>query len=220
MSQLSDQVPSGMVNNPVRERLLEAAAECFAEHGFADTSVRRITEAAGCNVAAVNYYFGSKERLYHALFSERFAELRDRRIGALERLMDRDGINLEQVLRTFADAFLEPLTKDARGRATMQLFMRDMMKSYLPKGMIIEEMIKPTSVAFLRALRKVYPHINDEHAQLCFHSLVAQLVHIVHSRKLFAFQDRPGLTSTDMPGVVDHIVRFTAAGIRTYTNAE
>lgn len=209
-----------MVDNPARKRLLEAAAERFAEHGFADTSVRGITEAAGCNVAAVNYYFGSKERLYHALFSERFAELRERRIGALERLMDKDGIDLEQVLRTFADAFLEPLTEDVRGRVTMELIMRDMMKSHLPKGMIIEEMIKPTSVAFLRALRKVCPHINDEHAQLCLHSIVAQLIHILHSRKLFGSQDRPVLAATDMPGVVDHIVRFTAAGIRAYTNAE
>ena len=36
----------------------------FAERGFESTTVRDICQAAGANVAAVNYYFGDKERLY------------------------------------------------------------------------------------------------------------------------------------------------------------
>jgi len=49
-----------------RERLLAAACELFAEHGFGDTTVAAICERAGANVAAVSYHFGSKERLYVA----------------------------------------------------------------------------------------------------------------------------------------------------------
>src|SRR5262245_23644582 len=47
-----------------RERILEAAGELFAERGFEGTTVRDICQAAGANVAAVNYYFRDKERLY------------------------------------------------------------------------------------------------------------------------------------------------------------
>lgn len=45
-------------------RLLDAAGACFASQGFAGAAVRDICQAAGLNIASINYYFGDKERLY------------------------------------------------------------------------------------------------------------------------------------------------------------
>jgi len=47
-----------------RDRLLLAAGKAFAEHGYEAATVRDICLEAGANVAAVNYYFGDKRRLY------------------------------------------------------------------------------------------------------------------------------------------------------------
>jgi len=47
-----------------RERLLDAAEKLFCQKGFEGTSIRDITAEAGCNIAAVNYHFGGKEKLY------------------------------------------------------------------------------------------------------------------------------------------------------------
>lgn len=47
-----------------RRRLLETAGEVFAEKGFEGATVREICKRAGVNIAAVNYYFRDKERLY------------------------------------------------------------------------------------------------------------------------------------------------------------
>lgn len=48
---------------PKPERLIEIAGEIFAKRGYAAT-VRDICREAQCSVAAVNYYFGDKQRLY------------------------------------------------------------------------------------------------------------------------------------------------------------
>ncbi len=48
-----------------RQRLLVAARRAFAQHGFDGASVRDITTAAGVNLGAITYHFGSKDALYH-----------------------------------------------------------------------------------------------------------------------------------------------------------
>ena len=54
-------MPSG--SEQTRTRLLEAAREVFAAHGFQGATVREICRRAEANVAAVNYHFGSKDEL-------------------------------------------------------------------------------------------------------------------------------------------------------------
>jgi len=47
------------------------ALELFAEKGFEGSSIRDLAARAGVNVAMVNYYFGSKEKLFESLVEER-----------------------------------------------------------------------------------------------------------------------------------------------------
>lgn len=67
----------------VRELLLDTAERLFAESGVGATSVRAITAAAGANVAAINYYFGSREGLLRALISRRLVPLNQERLRRL-----------------------------------------------------------------------------------------------------------------------------------------
>src|SRR5688500_7603635 len=59
----------------LRERLLDAAVECFTRDGIGAASLRSIAMAAGVTPAMVNYYFGSKERLLQAFVAERLLPL-------------------------------------------------------------------------------------------------------------------------------------------------
>ncbi|MDJ0784114.1 MAG: CerR family C-terminal domain-containing protein [Desulfosarcinaceae bacterium] len=51
-----------------KHRLIQAGIDTFAEHGFNGTTTRMIANQAGCNLAAIPYYFGGKEGLYLAVF--------------------------------------------------------------------------------------------------------------------------------------------------------
>lgn len=53
-----------------RQRLLEVARQVFAERGVKEATVREICGRAGANVAAVNYHFGGKERLFMAVLAD------------------------------------------------------------------------------------------------------------------------------------------------------
>jgi AcrR family transcriptional regulator len=57
------------VQEETRERVLSSACRLFAEQGFRDTTVAEICDQADANIAAVNYYFGSKESLYREVWA-------------------------------------------------------------------------------------------------------------------------------------------------------
>ncbi|PSD09742.1 TetR/AcrR family transcriptional regulator, partial [Stenotrophomonas maltophilia] len=68
-----------------KDRILGAAEELFAQHGFAGTSLRQVTSQADVNIAAVNYHFGSKENLVNEVFRRRMDEMTGARLAQLER---------------------------------------------------------------------------------------------------------------------------------------
>lgn len=47
----------------MKQKIIFTAIECIESEGFQNVTVRKIAEAAGVNVAAINYHFGSKEQL-------------------------------------------------------------------------------------------------------------------------------------------------------------
>lgn len=62
---------------PLRERLIQAALECFLADDYHQVSTRRIAECAGANVSMIRYYFGSKEGLYEEMIRATLGPLLD-----------------------------------------------------------------------------------------------------------------------------------------------
>lgn len=63
-----------MINTAVgtEKAIIEAATRLFLEKGFASTSTTEIAKEAGCNQAMVHYYFRTKDRLFEAVFADKF----------------------------------------------------------------------------------------------------------------------------------------------------
>ena len=61
-----------------RERILEAAAEAFAERGFRGASTREIAARAGTNQGLITYHFKTKDTLWRAAAARIFEQLRSR----------------------------------------------------------------------------------------------------------------------------------------------
>ncbi len=200
-----------------RKRLIDAAEMLFAENGFERTSIRQIIGQAQCNIAAVNYYFGGKYNLYLEVFHRRLLLLRDIRVDSINELMSRGtAVTLEDLLRTFAGAFLEPLVAKSDGRRLTKLLLREMIAPHLPPAMFFEEMVVPVLSTFLKALLEVCPGLNKDQAIHSIRSVVGQLVHIVIFQEIL---DRTEIAEMPKPGmaeVIEHVVAFSAAGIGAY----
>ena len=224
-------------NDQARERLLDAAEKLFAENGFDGTSVRSITQLAKCNIAAVNYHFGNKEKLYYEVVIRCLRMLRELRIRRINELMAQgaENVTLERLLDVFAKAFLEPLIDESRGPAIMQIMHREMLAPHMPKTLFLEETFLPVTNALKKALMAVCPYLSQPNAILVIHLIIAQLIHVVQMMHLFGDDaiavlgddakavlgdtaTDEGYPSAEINKAVEHIVRFSSAAIRSYAD--
>jgi AcrR family transcriptional regulator len=67
-----------LVAADAKEALLEAAKQLVGERGYAGTSVRELAAVSRTNIAAVNYHFGTREKLLNQAVLELFVEWVDR----------------------------------------------------------------------------------------------------------------------------------------------
>lgn len=84
-----------------RTKILRVAARAFSKKGFSGTSVRDIVSAAGENVSAVNYHFGSKQKLYQATLEYLLDSFRQRLWGREQSFLSAaeiDALSYEQAL--------------------------------------------------------------------------------------------------------------------------
>jgi AcrR family transcriptional regulator len=81
-------VPVRRTNKPSADRILEAAEEVFAEHGYADVSLRQLIAAAELSTTAFYARFDSKEAVMAALTTRLFGELYAEAPTVLDRARD------------------------------------------------------------------------------------------------------------------------------------
>jgi len=222
MANTGDSLADSSSHKSVQERLLDTAEELFCEHGFDGTSVRDIASAADCNVASVNYYFGGKEKLYIEVWRRHLLMMRETSLASIERVMSENAERtyLDDLLKSFATAFLEPIKDKSKAHRLIKFMDHEMIEPHLPKNMFLEEMIMPTFNAMQNALVKIYPDLDQSNVPLLLFSIIGQLVHLIRVQTLFDqsyFLQLPGF---DFDEAVNHIVKFSAAGIRAYAEGK
>jgi AcrR family transcriptional regulator len=203
----------------VKDRLLDTAEELFCDHGFKGTSIRGIASSAGCNIASVNYYFGSKEKLYEEVWRRHLIPMRDARIASINKVMSQTEShpNLEDLLRSFADAFVGSMVDTRKVSRLGKLMAGEYIDSHLPTNMFVNEVMTPTITAMHSALTKTCPGLDESKILLVVFSVIGQLVHLVNVKIMFEHGGEDlGLPAFDSNEVIEHIVKFSAAGIRAY----
>lgn len=88
------------------ERLKEAAIKVFTQKGYAATRTRDIAEEAGLNLALLNYYFRSKEKLFEIIMMEKLQQL----FGIIIPLANDSSTSLDKKLISIASEYIDMLS--------------------------------------------------------------------------------------------------------------
>lgn len=88
-----------------RQQIMETTLELFAEKGYEGTSIRDIAEKASVNVAMVNYYFGSKEKLFEKIVENKSATTRVQ----LDEIANNKTLTSIEKIEAVIDSFIERL---------------------------------------------------------------------------------------------------------------
>jgi AcrR family transcriptional regulator len=197
-----------------REKLLEAACDAFAEKGFRDTTVADICEAAGANIASVNYYFGSKETLYIEAWRRAFHR-------SIEAHPPGGGVPDDAPAEERLRGHVRALVERAAGPGSREF---DIVHKELanPTGLLKEvmrECVAPIRQRMGRIVAELLgPQASDRDVRLCQVSIAAQCMHPLirchkrHHAQAPLSEDCVG--EFDIDELVEHVVAFSLAGLR------
>jgi AcrR family transcriptional regulator len=155
-----------MAGESTRERILTAAERLFAERGITSTSMRALTRAAGVNLAAAHYHFGSKEALLDAVIERRSLPLNRERIRELERHeAERDDAapEIESIFRAFLLPTVRDLTKSPQENSHLpRLFAR--VEAQPPELLeaLYRKHLGGVARRFVEALQRALPELPKE----------------------------------------------------------
>jgi len=122
-----------------RLRILSAAGREFAAKGYEAATVRDICAAAGVNVAAVNYYFGDKQRLY--IESVRHAH--QERVLQVPLPAWTSGTPPHRKLHDFVANLLERMLGFGQPPWQVRLMMREVLHPTAACRELVEDYIRP-----------------------------------------------------------------------------
>jgi AcrR family transcriptional regulator len=198
-----------------KERILDVAERLFAEKGYSGTSLRAVTAAAGANLAAVNYHFGSKRALLRAVFVRLSGPANRERLSHLDRLeADPAAPSLEAILSAFLTPALRVVVDlGERGHTATRFLGRIAADPAADVQEMIADEFGEVTERFLAALARALPEIEGDVLLWRFKLMVGVLIYVQADedwkREL---PDRPG--PSDVEAVRDRTIAFLAAGFK------
>ncbi len=143
------------------DKILLAASEVFTEKGFAGARTRDIADEAGINLALLNYYFRSKEKLFDQVMKVKIVLL----FGKIIPIISNEKTTIEEKIDLASEKYFEILSKNPN----LPLFVISEIqkKNSDIKSILPVEKILMNSV-IIQQIKEKNPELNPFHFLLNF----------------------------------------------------
>jgi len=205
-----------MSSDQTRKAILEAAERLYADHGFADVTLRDIVAAADVNLAAVNYHFGSKDELIAELFVSRSLATNRERLNELRRA-EQQGCGraeIDAILRALVGPTLRGCLGPDQERSPAARFMiRASIEAVAPirriKNREIDHLKK-----FAAAMRRSLPSCPDVEIYWGLHFALAMAHQTIRDSERLTRLSEGVCNLGDAEAVTERIVALAAMALR------
>lgn len=202
------------MEDDTRTRILTTAGAAFAENGFEATTVREICRRAEVNVAAVNYHFGDKERLY----SEAIKHAHRFRMQQVPMPDWTPDTPPEQRLRDFSRTMAVRLLGEHELPWQESLMLREMFQPTGACREMVDDYIRPHFQLLLSIIGELIPETTPPHEQhrIGF-SVVGQILFYKFNQPIIqALLPESEVQEHFSPeDLADHVTEFTLAALAT-----
>ncbi len=206
-----------MPSETTKERVLDAAERLFAEQGYAGTSLRAVTGAADVNLAAVNYHFGGKLKLFKAVFERRVGDInreRLRLLGEAEAAAGTAGPDLDTILQALFGPVLRMYQANDEGYARFGQLVGRAHSAAGEHVLAIQGVFQEVQDRFFPAFLRALPHLQPADLIWRVHFLIGSMcTHLADPTRLRVASG--GLCASDDPEeALRQIVVFAAGSLR------
>ncbi|MCK9900956.1 TetR family transcriptional regulator [Parafrankia colletiae] len=203
-----------VVTTSSKKQILLAAERLFAVHGIEGISLRQIGAAAGNgNNSAVQYHFGSKDRLIQAIFEYRLPWLHQRRLDLMAERGTSD-------LRGLVECQVRPLMEHSEVADSYYLTFVAMLKQYGRRDIFacIPEPMRTSSREFQEQLALYLPYIAEPLRTNRIAQAMSLVVEATAERQRAHAAEQPVLPfEVHLMDLLDAIIGFMAATVSTQT---
>ncbi len=193
-----------------RHRLINAAGYLFAEKGFESASVREICQRAEANIAAVNYHFGDKQKLY----IEAVKQAQCARVEEVPALDLPPGVPSTDRLRLFIRLMLERMLHQERPAWHLELMLRELARPTAACQEVVDAYIRPMADQLRSIVVELVPNHPPERLNLIGFSIVGQVLFYYVNRPIIRLligdEAHQALTIEQL---ASHIARFSLAAL-------
>ncbi|MBN1840927.1 MAG: CerR family C-terminal domain-containing protein [Deltaproteobacteria bacterium] len=198
-----------------RERILNEAEALFAQKGFDAVSIRQITTAARCNLAAVNYHFGNKENLYMEIFRARWVPRAMRLQEYFRKSLAAQGPpSPTTVAKALAQAFLKGPLSDEERQRHHQLMARELGQPTEAFELVAKQVMRPFFNELADTFRSFMPEgLGEEHLMLNILSIFAMVLYFNFARMAVTRITGREYNSAFEARLVKHIMEFSLKGL-------
>lgn len=203
-----------------KELILDTAERLFSEKGVDGVSLRSLTAAAGVNIAAAHYHFGSKEEVAKAVFARRIRPVNRERIRLLDTYQERGQPSVEELLTAFFAPALRLAREPLRGYDFMRLCARFYSEPAEYLESTFREEFSQVLSRFHEAFQGALPELAEEVVGLRLHFAIGVMVHtLLNPTRTSLPRLGPEASDSDR-ATLDAMVGFVAAGMRSAPAAQ
>jgi AcrR family transcriptional regulator len=197
--------------NGTRDRLLDAAEALFSQYGPHGVALREVVDQAKANIAAVNYYFGSKDELFDEVVARSIQRLASELVAALDETArgQKGDLTLEDILGSF-------LRGGLRGELRVYFRLRTWMGMVNPTRAteMLAEFFDPMTSRYADALAAVLPELSRADLGWRLYLVSAALLFTAFDANRLGALTGGKVQSTDTAAVIGNLVPLLADGMR------